>query len=94
LFARSTSLLARAYLLAAGRLVLIGVGGVRCGRDAMTKLCAGATLVQLYTAFAYAGPALVPRIKAELALELRAAGFSRAVDAVGTGAEEWARCVI
>ncbi len=94
LFARSTAMLARAFLLARGRLTLIGVGGVRSGRDALAKLRAGATLVQLYTAFAYAGPALIPRIKAELAAELRAGGFARATDAVGTGAEEWARCSI
>jgi dihydroorotate dehydrogenase len=90
LFARSTAMLARAYLLAAGRIVLIGVGGVRSGRDAMAKLRAGATLVQLYTALTYAGPALIPRIKAELASELRAAGFTCVADAVGTGAKEWA----
>jgi dihydroorotate dehydrogenase len=94
LFTRSTAMLARVFLLARGRLTLIGVGGVRSGRDALTKLRAGATLVQLYTAFAYAGPALIPRIKAELAAELRADGFARAADAVGTSAEEWARCSI
>jgi dihydroorotate dehydrogenase len=92
LFARSTAMLARAYLLARGRLVLIGVGGIQTGRDVMTKLRAGATLVQLYTAFAYAGPALIPRIKAELVSELRAAELSRVSDAIGTGAEEWAKC--
>jgi dihydroorotate dehydrogenase len=94
LFGRSTAMLARAFLLARGRLTLIGVGGVRSGRDVLTKLRAGATLVQLYTAFAYAGPALIPRIKAELAAELRAAGFAQAMDAVGTGAQEWANCSI
>jgi dihydroorotate dehydrogenase len=92
LFARSTAMLARAYLLAAGRLLLIGVGGVQSGRDAMTKLCAGATLVQLYTALTYEGPLLIPRIKSELRSELRQAGFARVADAVGTGASEWARC--
>lgn len=94
LFARSTAMLARAFLLARGRLTLIGVGGVRSGKDVVAKLQAGATLVQLYTAFAYAGPALIPRLKAELAAELRAGGFARAMDAVGTGAQEWARCSI
>ncbi len=94
LFARSTAMLARAFLLSRGRLVLIGVGGVQNGKDAMAKLRAGATLVQLYTAFAYAGPALIPRLKAELGAELRAGGFSSVADAVGTGAKEWARCSI
>lgn len=33
------------------------------GEDAYRKIRAGATLVQLYTAFAYGGPALIPQIK-------------------------------
>ncbi|RWW17542.1 hypothetical protein GW17_00018530 [Ensete ventricosum] len=33
------------------------------GEDAYKKIRAGATLVQLYTAFAYGGPALIPQIK-------------------------------
>jgi dihydroorotate dehydrogenase len=33
------------------------------GEDAYKKIRSGATLVQLYTALAYGGPALVPRIK-------------------------------
>jgi dihydroorotate dehydrogenase len=94
LFNRSTAMLAKAYLMARGRLVLIGVGGVRSGQDAMAKLRAGATLVQLYTAFAYAGPVLIPRLKAQLAEELRKAGFNSAIEAVGTGAKEWAGCSI
>jgi dihydroorotate dehydrogenase len=94
LFRRSTAMLARAYRLARGRLVLIGVGGVSSGADAFAKLTAGASLVQLYTGLAYSGPGLIPRIKAELAAELTRAGFARVADAVGQRAEEWARCSI
>jgi dihydroorotate dehydrogenase len=47
--------------------------------------------VQLYTAFAYAGPALIPRLKLELAAALRAAGFASIKDAVGTEAERLAQ---
>jgi dihydroorotate dehydrogenase len=90
LFARSTAMLARAHLLARGRLVLIGAGGVSSGRDAWTKIRAGARLVQLYTAFAYDGPALLPRLKAELAAAMREAGFARVEDAVGTDASNLA----
>ena len=75
LFRLSTAVLARAFLLARGRLVLIGAGGVSTGEQALTKIRAGATLVQLYTAFAYAGPALIPRLKRELAAALRAGRF-------------------
>ncbi len=42
-----------------GRLPIIGVGGIMSGSDAADKLVAGASLVQLYTGFIYAGPALV-----------------------------------
>lgn len=86
LFEPSTRLLRDAYRLARGRLVLIGCGGVRTGADALAKIKAGASLVQLYTAFAYAGPALVPRLKRELLHALRAEGFARVEDAVGAAA--------
>jgi dihydroorotate dehydrogenase len=46
---------------------IIGVGGILSGRDAMAKIEAGATLVQLYTGLVYRGPALVR----ECALALR-----------------------
>ena len=87
LFALSTRVLARAFLLARGRLVLVGTGGVFSGADALTKIRAGASLVQLYTGFAYHGPALIPRLKAELAGALRTAGFVRVADAVGCDAQ-------
>jgi len=88
LFALSNVVLARAFLLARGRLTLIGAGGVFSGTDALTKISAGASLVQLYTGFAYQGPALIPRLKTDLAAALKAAGFARIEDAVGTGAQE------
>jgi dihydroorotate dehydrogenase len=86
----STAMLARAFLLARGRLVLIGAGGVFTGRDALTKIQAGASLVQLYSSFAFHGPALIPRLKAELLAALRDARFATVQDAVGTRAEELA----
>ena len=41
---------------------IIGVGGIHSPEDALEKLDAGATLVQLYTGFIYEGPALIKRI--------------------------------
>ncbi|MBC8300584.1 MAG: quinone-dependent dihydroorotate dehydrogenase [Pelagibacterales bacterium] len=41
---------------------IIGVGGIHSAEDALEKLDAGATLVQLYTGFIYEGPALIKRI--------------------------------
>jgi dihydroorotate dehydrogenase len=92
LFTPSTRVLARAYLLARGRLVLIGVGGIRSGEDALAKIRAGASLVQLYTAFAYAGPALIPRLKRELAAAMQSSGVARLRDAVGIDAGLLAEC--
>lgn len=90
LFHLSTAVLARAFLLARGRLTLIGVGGISTGEHALTKIRAGASLVQLYTAFAYAGPALIPRLKRQLAASLREAGFACLQDAVGKDAQRLA----
>ena len=41
---------------------IIGVGGVHSAEDALEKLAAGATLVQLYTGFVYEGPSLIKKI--------------------------------
>ena len=83
LMAPSTAMLALAARLAAGRLVLIGVGGVASGRDVLTKIRAGATLVQLYSAMAYEGPGLIGRIRRELLAAMDEQGFATLADARG-----------
>ena len=85
LFQPSTRLPAEMYRLTRGALPLIGVGGIASGADAYAKIRAGASLVQLYTALAYHGPALVGRIKRELAELLRRDGFGSVAEAVGSG---------
>ncbi len=76
-------LLEEMYLRTAGKLPLVGCGGVAKGADAYAMIRAGASLVQLYTAFIYAGPALPMRIAAELAALLARDGFAAPSDAVG-----------
>ena len=83
LFAPSTAMLAAVARLAQGRLMLIGVGGIASGRQALQKIRAGASLVQIYTAFALQGPALIPRLKRELLAALDADGFATIADAIG-----------
>ncbi|XP_058090269.1 dihydroorotate dehydrogenase (quinone), mitochondrial isoform X2 [Magnolia sinica] len=83
LFGLSTNVLRDMYVLTRGKIPLIGCGGVSSGEDAYKKIRAGATLVQLYTAFAYGGPALIPRIKAELAECLERDGYKSIQEAVG-----------
>jgi dihydroorotate dehydrogenase len=51
-----------------GRLPIIGVGGVMNPLDALAKIEAGATLVQIYTGLVYAGPGLVKQINRTLIL--------------------------
>jgi len=41
---------------------IIGVGGIHSAEDALEKLDAGASLIQLYTGFIYEGPALIKKI--------------------------------
>ena len=86
LFGLSTEVLRDFHHLTGGRLPLIGVGGVASGRDAYLKIRAGASLIQLYTAFAYHGPALIGRMVAELSDLLREDGYSSIVEAVGADA--------
>lgn len=83
LFEKSTLALKWAAQAAAGRLDLIGVGGIHDAETAYAKLRAGAHAVQLYSALVYAGPRLVNEIKSGLVERLRADGFSSVSDVVG-----------
>jgi dihydroorotate dehydrogenase len=83
LFGPSTRVLSKFYAASQGRLSLIGVGGVFSGRDAYAKIRAGASLVQLYTALAYSGANLIPRILRDLVEHLHRDGFNSVADAVG-----------
>jgi dihydroorotate dehydrogenase len=83
LMAPSTACLAAMYKHLGGSIPIIGCGGVASGADAYAKIKAGASLVQLYSALVFQGPALVGRIKRELAALLRADGFASVKDAVG-----------
>jgi dihydroorotate dehydrogenase len=79
----STRMLRTFAQASAGRIALIGVGGIGSGADAYAKIRAGACAVQLYSALVFEGPGLVGRIKRELATRLRADGFKSVQDAVG-----------
>ena len=83
LFEPSTAILRALYRLTQGKLPIIGVGGVASGADAYAKLRAGATLVQLYSALVFEGPALVSRIKRELLDCLERDGLRSVDEAVG-----------
>ena len=50
------------YRKSKGSFPIIGVGGIHSEKDALEKIKAGASLVQIYTGFIYEGPKLVKRI--------------------------------
>lgn len=80
---RATQMIAELYELTHGRIPLIGVGGIFTAEDAWDKICAGASLVQLYTGFIYQGPRIVRQINEELVKILEREGFATIEEAIG-----------
>lgn len=66
--ARSTEVIRYIARRTEGQLPIVGVGGIMSARDAIEKLAAGATLIQVYTGLVYAGPSLVRQINRALLL--------------------------
>jgi len=80
---RSNEVIALIYRLTKGKLPIIGVGGVFTAEDAWEKICAGASLIQLYTGFIYEGPGVARRINEGLVETLKREGFRTFDEAVG-----------
>lgn len=70
---RATEVIRYIHQKSNGQIPIIGVGGIFSAADALEKLAAGASLVQIYTGFVYEGPALIREINqailAEAAME-------------------------
>lgn len=64
--ARSTAMIKYIHEKSGGQIPMMAVGGIHSAQDAIDKLDAGASLVQLYTGFIYEGPALVKSINRAL----------------------------
>lgn len=79
----STQAIMDYYDMTGGDLKIVGVGGIASVDDAWEKICAGASLVQVYTGLVYQGPRLVRDILAGLVEKLEAEGLSHISDAVG-----------
>ncbi len=84
--ARALEVVARIHERTEGKVPIVGVGGIASAEDAWERIRAGASLVQLYTAFVYEGPGLVRRINLGLLRLLRQAGFNSLEEAVGSEA--------
>ncbi|MEM9052030.1 MAG: quinone-dependent dihydroorotate dehydrogenase [Bacteroidota bacterium] len=66
LSSRSTEVIRYIHQKSNGSIPIVGVGGIHSAEDALEKLDAGASLVQLYTGFVYEGPGLVKRINEKI----------------------------
>lgn len=69
---RSTEVIRYLHEKSLGSVPIVGVGGIHSAEDALEKLEAGASLVQLYTGFVYEGPALVKKINQKIIDNARA----------------------
>ena len=87
LYDLSTEILARFFLLTEGRIPLIGVGGISSASHAWEKISAGASLLQIYSALVFQGPALVEQILFGLEMRLRTSGYATLAEARGVAAE-------
>ena len=59
---RSTEVIRFLYEKSNNAFPIIGVGGIHSSEDAINKLNAGASLIQLYTGFVYEGPGVIKKI--------------------------------
>jgi dihydroorotate dehydrogenase len=90
----STRMVAETYVRTEGAFPLIGVGGIDSGGAALTKIRAGASLIQLYSSLVYKGLGLVDDIKNDLASTLLRTGRDSLSEIVGADAaaitaEDW-----
>lgn len=86
LMPRTLALVRDIYGHTGGKLAIIGVGGIFSAADAFEYLCAGATLVEIYTALVYRGPAVVRRIRRGLLELVRNEGRRSVAEIVGSRA--------
>jgi dihydroorotate dehydrogenase len=80
---RSTEIIRFIYQETAGKLPIIGVGGIFNADDAWAKIIAGASILQVYTGWVYEGPWMVNQILSGLLSKLDEKGLDRLADAVG-----------
>ena len=63
---RSTEVISLIHKYSKGNVPIIGVGGIMSADDALEKLNAGASLIQVYTGFIYNGPSFIYKINREI----------------------------
>jgi len=63
---KSTEVIRYLHKKSKGKFIIIGVGGIASSEDALEKLEAGASLIQIYTGLIYEGPGLIRKINKAL----------------------------
>ncbi|UUR07373.1 quinone-dependent dihydroorotate dehydrogenase [Sphingomonas glaciei] len=74
------------YAVTGGQVPLISAGGIATPYDAWRRICAGANLVQLYSAMVYEGPGIARDMARGLVERLATTRFSTLAEAVGSNA--------
>ena len=82
----STEIIKKFYQELNSKIPIVGVGGIDSGKSAYDKICAGASLLQLYTGFIYKGPTVAKDIKKDLIRILKSEGIKNIKDAIGSRA--------
>ena len=81
--ARSTEFIRHIFKQTRGRLPIIGVGGIFSVEDALEKIAAGASLLQIYTGLVFEGPGLPKKIIAGLVHQMKDHGIRTFKEMVG-----------
>jgi dihydroorotate dehydrogenase len=80
---KSVEVVRHLFRQTAGKLPIIGVGGIFNGADAWNMITAGASLIQIYTGFVYEGPGLPRKINKFLKRRVDQLGLKSIQEAVG-----------
>jgi len=89
LFKKSTKVLANMRQRLGPDMPLIGVGGISSAEDVISKLEAGASLVQIYTGLIYGGPCLPIKIMQDLSAYLDQNNIDHISNLTGTKTDDW-----
>ena len=82
----ATRMVAETYVRTEGAFPLVGVGGIDSGAEALAKIRAGASLIQIYSSLVFEGLGLVSAIKADLVTTLQRTGRASLSEIVGADA--------
>ncbi len=80
---KSSEVIRKIYKLSSGKIPIIGCGGIFTVQDALEKIRAGASLLQIYTSFVYYGPTIVRGLAYGLHREVERRGLSSLAELVG-----------